>query len=281
MTPEYSCVCNTVPILEAVLTRVTGRSNATLIEKRTSVSCLCAVAHTLHSERARGTTRRRHTVHHCHRPWQFCLHLHGHRSKTHFCPLPEIKSISHSSCSTLCFSAGWPGTVALLRPRLTSVRCRSCSIWEPHHCQSFAVHCLRPVEPRRLFRLLLPVSRGPDSSWDSRRALHKSPPNELDRGSSIRGSGLPLMRHDVRHVKPSGWVTFWQRQLVMEFTGARHARILHRDAKSSTRSSSLLLSPHHPSSWLVPSGYQEMTLFATPKLPFDPLEFRQLTTNTT
>ena len=64
------------------------------------------------------------------------------------------------------------------------------------------------MEPRRLFRLLLPVSRGPDSSWDSRRAFHKSPPNELDRGSSIRGSGLPLMRHDVRHVVPSGGSPF-------------------------------------------------------------------------
>ena len=34
-----------------------------------------------------------------------------------------------------------------------------------------------------------PTSRGPDLSWDSRRALHKSPPNEFDRhASSSRGS---------------------------------------------------------------------------------------------
>ena len=41
--------------------------------------------------------------------------------------------------------------------------------------------CHRPVGSCSLLGLLSPVSRGPDSSWDSRRAFHKSPPNELDR----------------------------------------------------------------------------------------------------
>ena len=39
-----------------------------------------------------------------------------------------------------------------------------------------------------LLGLLTLASRGPDLSWDSRRAFHKSPPNELDRhGPSRRG----------------------------------------------------------------------------------------------
>ena len=38
-------------------------------------------------------------------------------------------------------------------------------------------------------RIASPASRGPDLSWDSRRALHRSPPNEFDRhASSSRGS---------------------------------------------------------------------------------------------
>ena len=35
--------------------------------------------------------------------------------------------------------------------------------------------------PCSLLGLLTPASRGPDLSWDSRRAFHRSPPNELDR----------------------------------------------------------------------------------------------------
>ena len=50
---EFPWVCsNTVPILEAVLTRVTGRSNATLSEMNIAVLCLCALESTLHFERA-------------------------------------------------------------------------------------------------------------------------------------------------------------------------------------------------------------------------------------
>ena len=52
------------------------------------------------------------------------------------------------------------------------------------------------------------VCRGPDSSWDYPRASHKSLPNELDRYvPSDRGTGLPLMHHEIRNVRPSG--PFW------------------------------------------------------------------------
>ena len=40
--------------------------------------------------------------------------------------------------------------------------------------------CRRPVGLCSLLGLLSLASRGPDSSWDSRRAFHRSPPNELD-----------------------------------------------------------------------------------------------------
>ena len=53
------------------------------------------------------------------------------------------------------------------------------------------------------------ASRGPDSSWDSRRALHRSPPNEFDcHAPSSRGSARPFItmystlacpRHTCRH----------------------------------------------------------------------------------
>ena len=37
-----------------------------------------------------------------------------------------------------------------------------------------------------LLGLLTPTSHGPDSSWDSRRAFHRSPPKELDRHAASR-----------------------------------------------------------------------------------------------
>ena len=40
--------------------------------------------------------------------------------------------------------------------------------------------CHRPVSSCSLLGLLAHVSRGPGMSWDSRRALHRSPPNEFD-----------------------------------------------------------------------------------------------------
>ena len=40
--------------------------------------------------------------------------------------------------------------------------------------------CHRPASSCSLLGLHAPVSRGPDLSWDSRRALHRSPPNEFD-----------------------------------------------------------------------------------------------------
>ena len=62
--------------------------------------------------------------------------------------------------------------------------------------------CHRPVGTCSLLGLLYPVSRGPDSSWDSRRAFHKCPPNELDcRVPSDRG--FSIIHHSVVNLGPS------------------------------------------------------------------------------
>ena len=48
---------------------------------------------------------------------------------------------------------------------------------------------LVPVDPCRLLGLLRPASHGSDSSWDCRRVIHKTLPNEFDRPdpSVLRG----------------------------------------------------------------------------------------------
>ena len=65
--------------------------------------------------------------------------------------------------------------------------------WWPLMC-----HC-RLVGPCSLLGLLAPASRGPDSSWDSRRAVHRSPPNELNRHSPSRRE---LLVHQSRCSQP-------------------------------------------------------------------------------
>ena len=95
---EYPWLCsNTVPILEAVLTRVTGRSSATLSEMNIAVSCLCAVARTLDSRACTSRTRRRHTAHDCRRPLEV-LPASSQAQKQHTSDLPSHSqrySISH------------------------------------------------------------------------------------------------------------------------------------------------------------------------------------------
>ena len=76
------------------------------------------------------------------------------------------------------------------------------------HALSFNVTCVPDVEPllcRRLvgpsslLGLLSPASRDPDSSWDSRSAFHKSPPNELDRHAPSRRG---LLDHPSQRSQP-------------------------------------------------------------------------------
>ena len=75
-----------------------------------------------------------------------------------------------------------------------------------HRCSVQATLDSRPLQivprgtgPHSLFGLLFPVSECPDSQM-----FHKSPSNELDQCCpSDRGTGLPLVLHDVRHVCPS------------------------------------------------------------------------------
>ena len=57
----------------------------------------------------------------------------------------------------------------------------------------------RLVGPWNLLGLLTPASRGPDSSWDSRRAFHRSPPNELDRHAPSRRG---LLDHPTQCSQP-------------------------------------------------------------------------------
>ena len=54
----------------------------------------------------------------------------------------------------------------------------------------------------RLLGLPPPASRGPDLGWDSRRALHKSPPNDLD-CHAHQAAGLSIMSHNAVNVGPS------------------------------------------------------------------------------
>ena len=58
--------------------------------------------------------------------------------------------------------------------------------------------CRRLVGPCSLLGLLTPASHGPDSSWDSRRAFHKSPPKELERHASSRRGPLDHPSHCSR-----------------------------------------------------------------------------------
>ena len=64
------------------------------------------------------------------------------------------------------------------------------------------LHVLLPSTPR-LLGLCHPAVHGPESSWDCRRVLHKTPPNELDRHDpSARGlhsSRCARLNREVQH----------------------------------------------------------------------------------
>ena len=78
----------------------------------------------------------------------------------------------HSVVATPCYV---PLTSCSTSSDTVLVLCDACGDWT-----SGAGLCRRLVDSWCQLGLRVPVSRGPDSSWDSRCAFHQSPPNEFD-----------------------------------------------------------------------------------------------------
>ena len=87
--------------------------------------------------------------------------------------------------------------------------CATCALTSSHYITVCAVDLWVRCG---LLGLLSPASRGPDSSWDSRRAFHKSPPNELDRRvpSNRRLLDHPSQRNQPWPVDTISIVAIWR-----------------------------------------------------------------------
>ena len=89
-----------MPILEAVLTRVTGRSSAILSETSTAVSCVGAGARTLERAQVEQEDAMLRTT--AIDPGSLGLHLHGHRSNTLLSCLTITMAESRTRPARLC-----------------------------------------------------------------------------------------------------------------------------------------------------------------------------------
>ena len=78
------------------------------------------------------------------------------------------------------------------------------ALWSTALSDSFTSCCPRPRGLVLSTRLCLPALHGPESSWDCRRVLHKTPPNELDRhdpsGRGLHSSRCTRRNCEVLHI---------------------------------------------------------------------------------
>ena len=78
------------------------------------------------------------------------------------------------------------------------------ALWSTALSDSFTSCCPRPRGFVPSSVLCLPALHGPESSWDCRRVLHKTPPNELDRhdpsGRGLHSSRCTRRNCEVLHI---------------------------------------------------------------------------------